>query len=72
MTLYSRHDEAVKREIIEPLGEYANEFDTDAIADEMIGWHDEYNAKGEINVNRSGFRIKEGADLWEIIERHAL
>lgn len=72
MTTYSRHDEAVQREILEPLGEYAKEFDTDAIADEMIVWHDEYNAKGKINVNRSGFRIKEGADLWEIIERHAL
>ncbi|MDK6814520.1 hypothetical protein QP363_11020 [Corynebacterium sp. UMB6689] len=72
MTIYSRLDEAILREIIEPLGEYANEFDIDAIADEMIDWHDEYNAKGEININRSGFHIKEDADLWEIIERHAL
>ncbi|MGY0887130.1 hypothetical protein ACW675_07245 [Corynebacterium aurimucosum] len=72
MTLYSRRDEAILREIIEPLGETANEFDIDAIADEMIDWHDDYNAKGEINVNRSGFHIKEGADLWEIIERHTL
>lgn len=72
MTMYSRRDEAIQREIIEPLGEAANEFDIDAIADEMIDWRDDYNAKGEINVNRSGFHIKEGADLWEIIERHAL
>lgn len=72
MTLYSRRDEAIHREIIEPLGEEATNFDIEAIADEMITWHDEYNAKGEININRSGFRIKEDADLWEIIERHAL
>lgn len=36
MNTYTTRDEAVQREIIEPLGEYANEHDTDAIAEEVI------------------------------------
>ncbi|QRP98933.1 hypothetical protein I6J72_05385 [Corynebacterium sp. FDAARGOS 1242] len=72
MTLYSRRDEAIHREIIEPLGEEATNFDIEAIADEMITWHDEFNNKGEIEANRSGFRIKEDIDFWTLVERHAL
>lgn len=36
MNTYATRDEAVTREIIEPLGEYANGHDTDAIAEEVI------------------------------------
>ena len=35
-TTYSRRNEAVQREIIEPLGEWAEEHNIDAIADQLI------------------------------------
>ncbi|MGC3907790.1 hypothetical protein ACPV6D_05365 [Corynebacterium propinquum] len=64
MTTYTTHDEAVQREIIEPLGEFADEYDIDAIADEVI-----------VEVGEGvdyGFTIDEGADFWAIVEKYAL
>lgn len=64
MNTYTTHDEAVQREIIEPLGEFADEHDIDAIADEVI-----------VEVGEGvdyGFTIDEDADFWAIVEKHAL
>lgn len=36
MNTYSTRDEAIQNEIITPLGQYANEHNIDAIADEII------------------------------------
>ena len=36
MRTYTTRDEAIHREIIEPLGEHAEDFDIDGIADEII------------------------------------
>lgn len=60
MTTYTTRNEAVQREIIEPLGEYAAVHDIDAIADELIKAEDE------------GFTIDQDADFWAIVEKHAL
>lgn len=64
MNTYTTHDEAVQREIIEPLGEFADEYDIDAIADEVI-----------VEVGEGvdyGFTIDEDADFWAIVEKYAL
>ncbi|MHB2252967.1 hypothetical protein [Corynebacterium aurimucosum] len=60
MNTYTTRDEAVQREIIEPLGEYANEHDVDTIADELI-----------IAVD-DGFHLNQDADFWGIVAANAL
>lgn len=63
MNTYATRDEAVTREIIEPLGEYANGYDTDAIAEEVIV------TTGEGTELR--YRINEDVDFWEVVEANA-
>lgn len=60
MTTYDTRTDAIRREIIEPLGEYAQEHDVDAIADEIIIAGD------------NGFTIDQDADFWAIVANHAL
>ena len=60
MNTYTTLNEAVQREIIEPLGEYANEHDIDAIADTLI------KTEGE------GFYLDQDADFWDIVAANAL
>ena len=38
---YATRNEAIQREIIEPLGEYVNDYDVDAIAEEVLGGYAE-------------------------------
>lgn len=59
-------------QVIEPaLGEYAAEHDIDAIAYEMLIWHDEINDKGQIDLRKSGFMENPAQDFWAVVEAHA-
>lgn len=59
-------------EVIEPaLGEYAAEHNIDAIADQMLNWHDEINDKGQVIDNKSGFLEDDSKDFWSVVEAHA-
>lgn len=60
MTTYTTKNEAIQREIIEPLGEYANEHDVDTIADELIIAGD------------NGFHLNQDADFWGVVANNAL
>ena len=51
-------------EIIIPLGEYADEFDIDAIADDLI-------VHGGIPINPE-FYINPDKDFWAVVEAHDL
>lgn len=54
-------------EVIEPaLGEYAAEHDIDAIADEMLIWHNDIDQLGS-----NGFTEDESKDFWAVVEAHA-
>ena len=54
-------------EVIEPaLGEYAAEHDIDAIADEMLNWHNDIGRLGN-----NGFIEDDSKDFWEVVEAHA-
>lgn len=64
MTTYARRDDAITREIIEPLGEYAAEYDIDAIADQLIVCED-------TGLNAE-YSLDEGADFWGIVAANAL
>ncbi|ACP33598.1 hypothetical protein [Corynebacterium aurimucosum] len=64
MTTYARRDDAITREIIEPLGEYAAEHNIDAIADELIIC----DGTGLDPV----YYINPDADFWNIVANNAL
>lgn len=60
---YSRRNEAVQREIIEPLGEWAEEHNIDAIADQLIicdgsGLNPKYS-------------LDQDADFWGVVAANA-
>ena len=62
MRTYSTKNEAIKREIVEPLGEHAGDHDIDAIADEII-------ISGGTAVHPQ-FSIDPAADFWAIVARN--
>lgn len=64
MTPYARRDEAVLREIIEPLGEWADEYDVDAIADELVIC----DGSGLNPV----YSLDQDADFWAVVAANPL
>ena len=60
-------------EVLKPaLGEYAQDYDLDAIAYDLLDWHTEYDEQGRGLDDHSGFVVNPGLDFWEVVERHAL
>ncbi|MGV0438848.1 hypothetical protein ACUY2L_06715 [Corynebacterium mastitidis] len=62
MTTYTTRNEAIDREIIEPLGQWADEHDIDAIADQVLettGGGIHYAYRLIENLTHDGF--------WEIV-----
>ena len=41
MTIYSRMEDFILHEILEPLGDCSDQFDVEAIAEEIAEWHNE-------------------------------
>lgn len=74
MNIYTTRDEAIQREIIEPLGEYAQEHNVDAIADKLIIWHDHVTPEGRVDITRSGYQVNpdEEPNFWGIVADNAL
>ena len=76
-TTYTTKTEAIEREIIEPLGDYANEYMINAIADEVLEWVDGRGANPDhpnaIWLPAQGFRLAVDTDeFWEVVQRHAV
>ena len=72
MTTYTTREEAIAQEITAALGQYADEHDIDAIADEVLYWHDEVREDGSIWLPGCGYRRNQEVDFWEVVEKHAL
>ena len=79
-TTYSTLDDA-HAAVVEALGEYAAEYDTEAIANEVFEWVQETrtDADGNVWLKSEGYREKEKyADeydhtpFWDMIENYAL
>ncbi|MBK4161027.1 hypothetical protein GWO73_04190 [Corynebacterium macginleyi] len=64
MTTYTTRNEAIDNEIITPLGEYADQHDVDAIADEVL------TTTGEGTDYR--YTLRDDVDFWDITAEHAL
>ncbi|MGJ4108573.1 hypothetical protein ACUY2T_09985 [Corynebacterium sp. 22_2729] len=64
MNLYTTRDDAIHYEITLALGEYADEHDIDAIADEVL------TTTGEGSSYR--YHLDEDVDFWAVVEANAL
>lgn len=64
MTTYTTRNEAIDREIIQPLGEYAGQFDIDAIADQVLV------SVGEGIDYR--FTTNDDVDFWDVVAQHEI
>lgn len=82
MKLYTTRNDAIAREIVSPIedgGEIENaydQFDIDAIADEVLEYVDGYDSEQNAYfLNRQGFRLREDIeadDFWDSAMRHAM
>ena len=72
MDIYTAKQDYIAQVITPALGDYAAEHDIDAIADEMLNWHNEVDGNGDINIGRSGYMEDEDKDFWEVVEAHAV
>ena len=71
MSIYTTKQDYIAQAINPALGEYAEEFDIDQIADEMLHWHNEVEGNGDINLGRSGFVENDDKDFWTVVENNA-
>lgn len=74
--MYATLTEATERVIIEALGDYGDDYDIEAIANEIFEWSAEFQ-DNMVLANQSGFVLKEkylnDPDLfWEVAEAHEL
>lgn len=64
MTTYTDRNQAIHHEIIIALGDYADEHDIDAIADQVL------TTTGEGSDYR--YHLDEDVDFWAVVEANAL
>ena len=75
MNLYTSHSDIIDQIILPLLGDFAADFDVEAIADEISEWHTAHTAGGDIDLDRSGLVLKaeyaaDDADLTVILDKH--
>lgn len=69
--IYSTRDEAVREEMMVALGEYVDEFDIDAIADEVIVSLTVRDEHDNILLDQSGYYVGvDDEEFWEIVAKH--
>ena len=76
-TTYTTRTEAIEREIVEALGDYADEFMIDAIADEVLEWIDGRGANPYYPtatwLPAQGYRLSvDTREFWDVVQRHAV
>lgn len=68
--IFTTKQDAIEAEILPALSEYVDQYDIDAIADELFEWEPARDADGTEHLNRQGFKVRADVDFWEIAERH--
>lgn len=68
--IFSTIDHYIAQVVRPSLGEYADDYDVRAIAQEMTEWQDEITPSGDINLNHSGFIERKGINFWDIAAKH--
>lgn len=78
----STRQEATYRLVTEALGEYADEYDIDAIADEVIIFDEAYDEADNVyRLDRQGYRLAPAFDMdhddyegddafWDVVRKH--
>lgn len=70
--IYTTKNDYISQIINPALGEYAADFDVEAIADDMLIWHNDINNKGQNNLSKSGLIEDESQGFWQVVESHTL
>lgn len=73
MSRFTTIAEVIEHHIVPSLGEYAADFDTDAIAAEVTEYRtDEYPGHpGSVNLGTAGYEVTvDDAEFWAIVARH--
>lgn len=69
--IYTTRYEAVREEVVMPLGEYVDTFDVDAIANEVIAPLTVRDDFGNVLLDQSGYYIGVDAEeFWKIVAKH--
>lgn len=74
---YSTIDDA-HAAIVEALGEYAAEYNTEAITEEVYEWVNQTDSDGNVRLNRCGYQEKEEyaddttSSFWDMIENYKI
>lgn len=71
MKLFSSTSDAIA-EVHRAIGDYADDFDCQAIAEEMTYWHTETLADGTIVLNKSGLVWDDSKNFWGIVQENEL
>lgn len=69
--LYSTISNYINEVILPALGEFASEFDVEAIARDMLTRHDVYTTDGWVNASLSGYVERDDMGFWTVVESHA-
>jgi len=75
MARYTTRDEAIAREIVEPIENgtaTADEFDIEAIAEETLAFKVDHDEHGNELVLTAGYeQIVDADEFWTVVARHA-
>ena len=73
MTRYTTIADAISREIIPALGDYAHLYDIEAIAVDVFEYQADTDNLGQALLNTAGFElVMTGDEFWETVARHRL
>lgn len=68
---YTTKSDVIEQAILPALGEYADDYDTDAIADAAFDYRVDTNEQGQELLNTAGFeQVVDEDGFWTIVEQH--
>lgn len=68
---YTTKPQAIEALIVTALGDFAADYDIDAIADESLSYQVDTDDKGNELLNTAGFeQTVSDEEFWAIVERH--
>ena len=72
MRRFTTISDVIQQEIAPALGEYADEYDLEAIAHEAYEYRVDTDERGRGLANTAGFEcvVEDHDELWEIVEKH--
>lgn len=69
-TIYTTISDYIDQEVAPALGEWKDDYDMEAIAQDMLEWHSEPHPLGGINGDTFGLVVREDLDFWDVAELH--